>query len=376
MLSGLGHDPLLRDVFAPLWVGGTLCVPDDAPGWPARAGITVAHLVPSVARVLAADERAPDLRLICLGGDVATGCDVRRLREWAPGARVVSFYGTTETPQAAAWHPDPDETDDRPVALGTGIEGVELLVVRDDLEPAGVGELGEVVVRTPHLTDCESVELAGVRAFRTGDRGRYDAAGRVHFAGRADGQLKIRGVRIEPAEVEAALRTHPAVADAHVAGSDGELVGYVVGAEPADLRRHLAERLPAVMVPTRWARLNALPRNAGGKVDRAKLPIPAVAPTEGRPAISDLEQKIAGVWSEALGRPAVGADDDFFELGGHSLLATQVVARIRSELGIELALRELFERRTVAGLAAAIEANGHRVSAPPITALPRRLEAT
>ncbi|HEY7074301.1 MAG TPA: AMP-binding protein, partial [Solirubrobacteraceae bacterium] len=391
LLSGLGHDPLLRDVFAPLWAGGTLCVPDDAPDWPARARITVAHLVPSVARVLAAEEPAPALRLICLGGDVATGRDVRALREWAPKARIVAFYGTTETPQAAGWHADPGETDDRPLPLGTGVEGVQLLVLRDDLEPAGVGELGEVVVRTPHLTDCASVEIAGVRAFRTGDRGRYDAAGRVHFAGRADDQLKVRGVRIEPAEVEAALRTHAAVADAHVAArpalgsaaaggpaADSELVACVVApdATTADLRAHLAERLPAVMVPTRWALLDALPRNAAGKVDRAALPAPAAAPANTRPATTDLERKLAGVWANALGRPRVGAEDDFFDLGGHSLLATQVVARIRSELGIELALRELFERPTVAGLAAAIEKNGHRPSAPPITPLPRRLEAT
>jgi amino acid adenylation domain-containing protein len=401
LLSGLAHDPLLRDVFAPLAVGGSIAIPDageiGTPGWLAGwmqdEGITVAHLTPAMAQVVAssADARLPALRLACFGGDVLRAADVERLRGLAPNAEAVNFYGATETPQAmgffrvsaglAAVGPA--------VPVGRGIDGVDLLVVTPSGTLAGIGELGEISVRTPYLSrgylnDAELTAARFVvnawtgdphdRLYRTGDLGRYRPDGEVEPVGRADQQVKVRGFRVELGEVESALASHPAIRQAAViaretgAGETGagdrRLAAYWVpadeGADEPDaaaLRAHLKALLPEYMVPSVYVRLDRLPLTANGKLDRRALPEPDAVATDARSAVprTPAEEILAQIWAEVLRVESVGVDDDFFALGGHSLLATRLLARVQNALGVVLPLRAVFEGPTVAELAVRVE---------------------
>ncbi|MBV9775387.1 MAG: amino acid adenylation domain-containing protein, partial [Gemmatimonadetes bacterium] len=407
LLSGLAHDPLLRDVFTPLSLGATLCIPDARElgtpgylaGWMAREGVTVAHLTPAMASLLASGDAAlPALRHAFWGGDKVRAGDVAALRARAPGVESTVFYGATETPQAVAFFPVPRETADTREVLpvGHGIDGVQLLVLTPAGGLAGVGEVGEICVRTPYLARGYLHDEAGTRerfvvspftgnpadrVYRTGDLGRYRPDGEVQILGRADGQVKVRGFRVEPAEIEAALRAHPQVRDAAVVPREdtpGEprLVGYVVADGEApdgeSLRAWLRERLPEYMVPAAWVVLDALPLTPNGKLDRRALPAPEPAAEAAYVAPrTPTEEVLAGIWGEVLRVERVGVTDDFFALGGHSLLATRLASRVREAFGVELPLRALFEAPTVAALAARVDGTARAESAPPIRRVPR-----
>jgi acyl-CoA synthetase (AMP-forming)/AMP-acid ligase II/acyl carrier protein len=252
-LSGLSHDPALRDIFTPLWAGGTLCVPNPeefgSPGylsrWMKREEITIAHVTPAMMQLLTevvsevalsprSNVAASSVRYAFFGGDNLTKRDVSRFQNLFPSATCVNFYGATETPQAMGHFviPQPrekgygDEITTENIPLGRGIEGVQLLVLNDAEQLAGSGEVGEIHVRTPYLakgylgnnalTQQRFVanpfnKIAGDRLYKTGDRGRYLPDGTLEFIGRADHQVKIRGFRIEPGEIETVLSQHPAV---------------------------------------------------------------------------------------------------------------------------------------------------------------------
>jgi amino acid adenylation domain-containing protein len=392
LLSGLSHDPLLRDVFAPLWVGAVLVIPDEdaivearVGPWMAGQGVTVAHLTPALGRLIVAGGTVlPALRHAFFGGDVLTVADVWRLRSLAPGALCVNYYGATETPQGMGFFVVPDSapspgTDGERVPLGKGIADVRLLVLTPAGEPAGIGEVGEIHVQTHHLArgylGDEELTLArfladplsGGRAgrlYRTGDLGRFALGGDVEYVARADDQIKLRGFRIEPAEIEAALTSHTGVSQAVVRVVEdplGEkrLVAYLVGRDDSpttdELRDFLATRVPDHMIPARFLRLEALPLTPNGKVDRRALPPPEWSARESGDGYlaprTPVEELLCGIWTGLLGVERVSIRDDFFDLGGHSLLATQLVSRVRDAMGVELPLRALFERPTVAELA-------------------------
>jgi len=207
----------------------------------------------------------------------------------------------------------------------------------------------------------------GARLYRTGDRARRLAHGAIEFLGRLDFQVKLRGFRIEPGEIEALLARHPGVRDAVVlARQDGgeiRLVAYVVpGIDPAPAARELRDALrlslPEHMVPAAFVFLAELPLTANGKLDRRALPSPETAGVDRRAYVAPhtlTEELLAGIWAEVLGIERVGVHDNFFDLGGHSLLATRVVARVRQATDLELPLRSLFRNPTVEGLAEAVE---------------------
>lgn len=398
VLSGLAHDPLLRDVLGALWAGATACMPDAArignPGylgdWLAEQEVTVCHLTPAMADLVTLWSEGdlvrtlPALRHVFFGGDLLRADTVAALRAPAPAATYVNFYGATETPQAMGWYVVP-ECGDVPerMPLGCGIDDVQLLVLNTAGIPAGIGELGEICVRTPYLArgyvDDEALTAqrfvlgpartgADDRMYRTGDLGRYRPDGTVEFAGREDDQVKVRGFRVELGEVEAALRLHPTVSDVAVSlradgGREARLVGYVVpkaGTVPAgadELRGFLRVRLPEYMVPAHFVPLERLPLTPNGKLDRRRLPAPTMSTERSRvPPQTATQIAIASIWREVLAADEVGAEDNFFELGGHSLMATRVLSRLRANLGLDLPLRALFEAPTVAGLARIVDA--------------------
>ncbi|MEU6998278.1 amino acid adenylation domain-containing protein [Nonomuraea sp. NPDC046570] len=403
LLAGPGHDPLLRDAFVPLVVGATLHVPEqEAIRDPARlarwlrdSGITVAHLTPQLALLIAtAGLTLPALRLVVFGGDRLTWPDAARFGTVAPAARLVNSYGTTETPQAQAMY----ELGGRragagPVPIGRGVDGVELLVLDANGGPAAVGELGEVVVRSARLSDGYlderltaerfSAEEGGVGRYRTGDLGRYDPDGQVIPAGRADGQVKVRGHRIELGEIEAVLAEHPQVRAAAAALADQPggpvLRAYAVpaaaGTQAGDLLRHLRARLPDQAVPADVILLPALPLTPNGKLDRAALP--ASPPRPATPRAEEphgrTERIIAGVWREVLGLPRIAFDENFFDIGGHSLATAEVQSRLTAPLGREVPIVDLFRFPTVRSLAAHLD--GQR-AAPGSGRAARRIAAS
>ncbi|MFI6901255.1 amino acid adenylation domain-containing protein [Nonomuraea sp. NPDC050394] len=387
LLAGLAHDPLLRDAWTPLTLGATLHVPgqdrvrDPArlAAWLRERAVTVAHLTPQLATLIAAaGVELPDLRLVLFGGDRLTYAEVARFAAVAPKARLVNTYGTTETPQAQAVHEITGHlggTGD-PVPVGRGVDGAELLVLDAGGAPAAVGELGEVVVRSRRLAraylDEELTRLRFSREpdgetarYRTGDLGRHDPDGRVVLAGRADGQVKIRGYRVELGEIEAVLAAHPGVraAAARVAEQPGGPVphAYAVPASAAvqagELHRHLAACLPDYALPAELVLLPALPLTPNGKVDRAALPAPPprAAAGPGQEPASATERLVAGIWREVLGQPRISADTNFFEIGGHSLATAQVQARLTASLGREVPIVDLFRFPTVRTLAAHLD---------------------
>ncbi|HVR95695.1 MAG TPA: non-ribosomal peptide synthase/polyketide synthase, partial [Thermoanaerobaculia bacterium] len=220
----------------------------------------------------------------------------------------------------------------------------------------------------------------GARLYATGDLARFLPDGSLQYLGRTDQQVKVRGFRVEPGEVEAALTRHPGVREAAVVargeGADRRLVGYWVSPEPSpspdELRAFLRSELPEYMVPADLVRLDALPLTPSGKLDRRALPEPqGGTETEHAAPADPVEELLTGIWAEVLGRGRVGVRDDFFALGGHSLLATQVVSRVRQVLGVELPLRQLFEAPTVAGFARAVRNAAGLPAAPPIGPAPR-----
>ena len=405
LLSGLSHDPLQRDIFTALYLGAAIVVPDPADfgiagrlaDWMSRERVTASHLTPALSQLVTAGAagEVPSLRRAILIGEALTSQDVARLHAMAPRVTCFNLYGATETQRALSFHRVPrDLARVRPVLpLGRGFQDAQLLVINRAGGLAGVGEVGEIVVRSPHLARGYLGDPAATaarfqvnpftgaaedRIYRTGDLGRYLSDGEVAFAGRADFQVKLRGFRIELAEIEAALARHPAVREAVVLlrddlpGGPGLVAFVVPGAadavDPAQLHDHLWQQLPAYMVPGAFVLLESLPRTPSGKIDRrslSRLDLALPSSDEGTCAPrTPVEEIVAGLWAEVLGRDRIGPDDNFFQLGGHSLTGAQIVSRLREVFQVELPLRVLFEAPTLAGLAAEVERRRRPEGAP------------
>ncbi|KYF66720.1 non-ribosomal peptide synthetase [Sorangium cellulosum] len=346
--------------------------------WP----IDVLKIVPShLSALLDTGEGAAVLprRLLVLGGEALPLALVERIAALSSGCAVANHYGPTETTVGALVQPLRALRDRRgcaSVPIGRPLTSAEAYVLDERLEPAPAGTVGELYLGgaglargylgQPDLTAERFVPHPfgeGARLYRTGDRARYRPDGAIEFMGRRDHQVKIRGYRVELGEIEARVREHPGVGQAVVviaAREDGavgpRIVAYVVPREgaldEASLRAFLRDRLPEYMHPSDLVLLRALPLTANGKVDRRALPSPAarrrreyVAPR------TPVEEALAAIWADVLGRPQVGVEDDFFELGGHSLMAIPLMHRIQQALGGSLSLMAIFEAPTVAGLA-------------------------
>ncbi|MEO5875281.1 MAG: amino acid adenylation domain-containing protein [Streptosporangiaceae bacterium] len=296
-------------------------------------------------------------RLLLVGGDAATPDLWRRLRA-ARGLVAHNFYGPTEYTVDALGAPVADSAEP---SIGTPIAGTHARVLDVALRPVPPGGTGELYLSgpglargylaRPGLTAQRFVAAAdGARMYRTGDLVRLRADGRLDFLGRADHQVKIRGHRVEPGEVEAALAACPGVGRALVVARDGRLVAYLTGtAEPAALRERLAGRLPSYLVPAAFVTLEVLPLTPAGKIDRRALPEPEFT-VSGRAPRTEREETLCAVFADVLGLARIGADDDFFTLGGDSISAIQAATRAR-RAGLLITARHLFDHKTAAAVA-------------------------
>ncbi|MFF0596393.1 amino acid adenylation domain-containing protein, partial [Streptomyces antibioticus] len=321
--------------------------------------------------------------LFLLGGEAVPPALWTQLRA-VPGVETVNYYGPTEfTVDALVAR----VTDSPTPVIGRPLDNTRAHVLDARLRPVPPGVAGELYLAgaqnargylgryalTAERFVADPYGTPGTRMYRTGDLVRRRTDGRIEFLGRADDQIKLRGFRIELGEIEEALTSRAEVGSAAVVVREDvpgvhRLVAYATGAaDPVALRHALAADLPEYMVPAAVVMLDVLPTNVNGKLDRAALPAPALTATEtSRPPHGEAEARLAAVFAEVLGLAAVGAEDDFFALGGHSLLATRVVARVR-DAGTACSVRDVFEARTVAALAARLAER----SAPARAALTR-----
>jgi amino acid adenylation domain-containing protein len=366
----------------------------------AESGVTVLEAVPSMIQALLeiADEtiELPKLRWLIACGEAFQPELCRRWMDRFPHVKVLNAYGPAECSDDVSYYEvpaRPGETETH-VPIGKPVHNTQLYLLDRWLEPVPIGVPGEICVagiqvgrgylNRPDLTAEKFIpdpfdfaqdrpfDNEGTRLYRTGDLGCYREDGAIEFLGRIDHQVKIRGVRIEPGEIEAQLLTYPKMEQALVvvreSGGNGKrLVAYVVHGEQVinndaelfgQLREYLAARLPNAMMPSAFVRLDGMPLSANGKIDRKALPEPDMTGQSDRAYIAPrnlAEEVLVDIWKEVLGIERVGVADNFFELGGHSLLAVQVLSRIRRVFGVEVPLRRLFDASTIETLALVVE---------------------
>ncbi len=399
-LTSPAFDAVLRDIFTPLSVGGTICIPPSrrvvADGqalaaWLARAQVTLLHTVPSVLRLLLQaleahpSEVPPLLAHVCVAGEVLFPSDVKLFFE-VFGERVSlhNFYGPSETTMIKLFHRvQPSDATRSSVPVGKAMTGARVLVVDSRQKPCGVGMVGEILIRTPYrsLGYFERPDLTSEvfipnpmnadpsdLVYRTGDMGRILDNGEIEFVGRRDRQVKINGVRVELGEVEAILHEHPGVVDVAVTekqrqNAPSELVAYLVLGDAGDLdsiRDFVLQRAAPAMLPRHLCPLQVMPRTVTGKIDYAALPdVDTVArpAASGAAPASPLEVAVAELWRELLQLDELpGVDERFFSLGGHSLLAMQLLSRVEAMFGVNASIRDFLQNPTVRSLAAQIEA--------------------
>ncbi|OZM72919.1 non-ribosomal peptide synthetase [Amycolatopsis antarctica] len=385
MHSAPAFDASTFELWMPLLNGGHIVL---APPGPSdvdtladlirHAGVDSALFTPVLFDLFAAEH--PDalgrLRDVWTGGEAASPAAFRLALDACPDTTVVNAYGPAENTVIAATLPlrTGDPVGDG-VPIGTPSDNTALYVLDTALNPVPDGVTGELYIAGTGLARgylnrpmwtaerfvADPFRPGAGRMYRTGDLARWNTEGTLEFAGRADDQVKIRGFRIEPGEVRSVLGTHPEVGRSAVvvredAPGERRLVAYVVpvagtAPDPGSLREHVRRTCPEHLVPAAVVLLEDLPTTINGKLDHAALRPPEYATATARPARTPREQVLSGLFAEVLGTGPVGIDDGFFELGGHSLLASRLAARVRAEFGIGLAVRDVFEAPTVAGLA-------------------------
>ncbi|MEW1552065.1 amino acid adenylation domain-containing protein [Streptomyces tsukubensis] len=404
-------DYSVQEIFSAL-LGGTLVIPPDEvrldpPGlarWMDEQAITRIYAPTAVLRALVGhvdphSDQLSALRHLCQGGEaLVLDTRLRELCRHRPHLRVHNHYGPAESQLITAYTlPSDPGTWPAAAPIGPPIDNTRIHLLDEALRPVPDGMPGQLCVAgiglargylaRPELTAERWVPGGATgeeRLYLTGDLARRAPSGDLDFLGRIDDQVKIRGIRIEPGEIESALADDPRVAHAAVSVREdprGEkfLAAYVVPAGgpygdgfAASLRDGLAARLPAYLVPSSVVTVAALPRTTSGKVDRRALPDPGPGRVSDRQAAprTEAERVVCRIFQDVLELPRVGADDDFFVLGGHSLLATRLVSRIRAEFGVDIALRTLFDGRTPAALARAVDTAGPAAVPPPVLSLP------
>ena len=387
-VTSLSFDIAGLEIFLPLSVGATIVLADSETVLDGRrlttliadADPTVMQATPSTWQLLldCGWTGSKRLRILC-GGEKLSRVLANHLLEC--GAELWNLYGPTET---TIWSTlDKVGPATEPVPIGRPIANTQTYVLDEQLQPVPAGIAGELYIggdglargylNRPELNAEKFIPnpfgKPGTRLYRTGDRARYLADGRIEFLGRSDHQVKIRGHRVELGEIESALSTHPAVRRAVAVlredtPGDPRFIAYFVAesdclVNATDLHRFLERKIPEYALPSAFIALEELPLSPSGKIDRRALPEPVNGrPVLDRPMIvarSPAEEALAAIWREVLGVPQVGVEDNFFELGGHSLKITQILSRVRRAFGVDLPFAQFFQGPTIAEQAVYIE---------------------
>lgn len=396
-LASPSFDGFLKDAFVPLCSGGVVCAPEHRDiildsnrliDWLDVEQVEVLHCVPSVFRALMTQGLNPQyfeaMKCVVLTGEPLYPADVKRWMEiFGERIKLLNIYGTTETTLSKfAYEVKPEDVNRPSIPVGKPINGSAMIVLDQYGQPCGIGDVGEIHIRTPYRSfgyygEPELTKQVFIQnpfsndpndiVHKTGDYGRLLVTGDLEHLGRRDQQVQVRGVRVELGEIENLLRAHHGVADVAVIDredADGNkfLVVYVMmtnGTSTTALREYLAQELPQTMLPSAFVELDQLPRTLNGKIDRKALPaleaIQAARESGDSAPRGPIEEIVAGIWCEVLKVPAVGREDNFFNLGGHSLLVTQAILRVRDILKVEMPLRSLFESPTVAEFSSLIK---------------------
>ncbi|MFE9687330.1 amino acid adenylation domain-containing protein, partial [Streptomyces sp. NPDC006285] len=377
--TSVNFDVSAFEIFTTLAVGGIVDVVQDVlvlgerKGW---SGSVISTVPSAFAELVDQISDRTGVETVVFAGEALSASLVHQTRAAFPGVRIVNAYGQSESFYATSFTvPDDPQDPAGSTPVGTPLGNMRAYVLGPGLAPVPPGAVGELYVggavgrgyqgRTDLTAErfvADPFGPPGTRMYRTGDLARFNGEGRLEHVGRGDAQVKVRGFRIEPAEVEAALTAHPEVAQAVViargTGIAKQLVAYAVPSGETDsekIRRFVAGRLPEFMVPSAFVLLDRLPLMPNGKLDRAALPEPEYTGAVYRAPRTAREETLVKLFAEVLGVDRVGIDDGFFALGGHSLLATRLISRARAELGKEIPLRKIFDLPTVAELAPWLE---------------------
>lgn len=385
-----GFDAFLRDVFAPLCCGGTVCIPEETDltegagalcRWLERDGVNAVHCVPSVFRMICGwQDLGPDrfnrLKYVMLSGEKV---EIPMLEKWygvfGERIRIVNFYGPSETTMIKTFHIiEPQDLERERIPVGKPMKGARVLILDQRLKVCRPLVAGEIYIRTPYAThgyynDDELNQALFIpnpltgdpadRVFKTGDMGRFLKDGAIDLLGRIDRQVKIRGIRVELEEIEAVMRHCPGigqvVVDVREMGENNSVLCAYVTIANGD-GEHLGQqvtdfcstRLPEVMVPGHVMILKEIPLKPNGKIDYATLPNPALEEEEKIVAPgTDLETRLHGIWAKILGIDAFGVTQPFFRLGGNSLSVLSLISVIHREFDRKLTLKEVFQHNTI-----------------------------
>jgi len=406
MLSGLGHDPILRDIFTPLSVGGCVLIPDTDVAsnltlvyqWCLDSKPTVFHITPQMSKILLVGYQNKKnhsldwVRYLFLGGDVLQSNHIQNIKLIAPNAEVVNFYGATETPQAMGFYRATSVEGDAAIPIGSGISDVELLIVSDKGTEVEGDEVGQIAIRTKYLSNgyvkgnseknlsnsvilSELLKSDNTPVYLTGDYGHYTSDGNIVLKGRLDDQVKIRGFRVELNEIICHLELIEGINNAICLatdsyGSEKLIVAYLVKTKNSlininDINNRLATLIPSYMVPSRYVWLDEIPLLPNGKVDRAVLPEvgPAINLLNGSAFVApgnDFEQSLAAVWESILKIESVGVTDNFFDLGGDSLMTIVLIHEMEIATGIKFDVGDIFSYPSIKQLVAVQEGDIER----------------
>lgn len=399
MCSGLSHDPLLRDIFTPLLVGGTLYIPEqqemETPGWLAKwlqnNKISVSHITPSMLHFIDCNGyenvQVNSLKHVVIGGEALNKDDILSFKKVFPSANAINGYGATETPQIMGYNivSLDSYTEDNTfnqiknnVPVGKGIDGVQLIILNRFRQLAGIGEKGEVFIRTPYLSngyigDSKSTDESFIKnpftnyqddyLYKSGDRGYYTSDGTVEITGRGDDQIKIRGFRIELQDIASNLEQVATVQKAIVTvtdeGTEKIIIAYILPADniSVDLEfigQELKKRIPNYMIPKEYIVINTIPLTPNGKVDKKRLPIRSYNKIKCQSHVKPsnaTEEALLDIWSQVLGKINISIHDDYFDLGGHSLLAVSLISKVNSYFNRNYPITMLFDTPTISLMA-------------------------
>lgn len=378
-LTNVSFDVFLRDSLLPLVSGAELCIPDDIYDmsgeylmrWLTENKITIIHSVPSLANSWILKNKTydlKDLRLIFFAGEPLTNQIIYTLRNnQSYSGEIINLYGPSETTLAKSFYKVPIDTKHAVQPIGFPINNTQLLILKNNQLMCGIGEIGEIVIRTPFLTkgyiDKETFKLNPHTSYEddylyyTGDLGRYNIDGSIEILGRIDDQIKINGIRVELAEITNIILGHPVIDEAIVIkkekNSRNYLVAYFVKNSDtpiSEIKDYCRKYLSTSLIPTVFIELDKLPLNKNGKVDKSILPEPKVIDSSDQnyiPPTTVNENKLCNILECILSVNDIGLNDDFFELGGHSLLITQLISRISNEFNVKPTIKDIFNNSRI-----------------------------